>query len=342
MPAKKPLPPEVYALWKSLYGNRTLYEIGTELIRTFPDEFRLNGGFVDARSAYIRCYRAAMEPALDQMGAAAISRMPEPQVLPSMLRPLIVPYKDCVVISDAHIPFHIEELFGDSLLFAKAHKIRRVVLNGDFLDFLFFSSYENLAKEKLEETWLAAARAFEAMFDHGVSEVLYNAGNHEHRYERKSGVPVMAMLAHIIDQGLAIAPGLGNAIKKRVRMTNMFWQRHTDTPDGIDWSIEHQWNHRQVRGSTASALAANTTECHTLTGHEHHYAMQLAPNARYYAVSCPTMQDADNAEYMVRRKRVGNKQCEGFAWIMDGCPGLWSHRDPEPAKVRRIKAKAVL
>lgn len=344
MPKRSPVSAEVLARWRLLKdGERNIYDIGRLLLQEFPDQFPKNGPMpMSPRSAYIKCWREAQQPELAAAERSAIDKMPEPQKLAALLQPIIEPYQDTIVISDAHLPFHLENVFADALLFAKAHKLKRASLLGDFLDFTFFSSYDNLTQERLDETWLTCARALEALFDHGVEEVFWCAGNHEHRFERVSGVPVMAMLAHVLDAGLAISSSLGKAIKKRVRTTNMFWLHYTNTPDGIDWRLDHQWNHRRVRGSTASALALETNECHTMTGHEHHYSLQLAQNGRYFAVSCPSMQDPQSAEYMVRRAKVGARQCEGFGWLIDGLPGLWSDRDPEPAKARRLRRGSLL
>ena len=289
-----------------------------------------------ARNIWVACYRQDEELGISDQVESAVESVPRAIDLPPVMESLEAPYRDCLLLSDVHVPFHDETILAEALVFAKNNGLRRAVLNGDTLDMLGFSSYDGLTSEDVRASLSRCGELFEAMLDHGITEIHMTTGNHEHRFERKVGSALgfRELLGHVY---VEMDPGAAKAARRAVKCTNRFWLRYYDTPDSIDWQIHHQFNYRQKRLSTAMDLALKVTNCHTATGHEHHWGMSVTENGKWFAVNLPTCQAEERTEYKERRKGVYTSWVRGFGWLIDGVPGLWWHEAPEQWKRRMLR-----
>jgi predicted phosphodiesterase len=88
---------------------------------------------------------------------------------------------DCLVTSDWHLPHHKEDLFERLLEVAKAWKIQRLIINGDFLNMDAFSKWKG---HRFNVPWNierdVAQHVIQRLFD-TFEEVVYILDNHDRR-----------------------------------------------------------------------------------------------------------------------------------------------------------------
>lgn len=338
VPARRTIPKASMHKFLELRDDRSMniHQKGDQIRQCDPD-FWADPPRLD-RNIYVACYRQAEDSGFADEVAAAQDKLPRPVELPPMLEKLDRSYKDVLLFSDNHLPFHDIDVIAEGLVFAKTHKLRRCVLNGDTLDLHWASNYTNLSGEDHDESFAQLAQFFVALLDHGLSEILLNFGNHEDRISRMTHgkLHLWSLIAMAID---TLPSRDRMRVRKAVTATNRPYIRFTDTPDGIDWVIGHPRRYRGKRLSLAADIALKWAKCHVATGHEHHIGWTITDCGSYFAVNLPCTQAAERTEYLQMDMSPTARPLKGFGWIIDGMPGLMPEIAPEPYKRAMMKPR---
>lgn len=95
-------------------------------------------------------------------------------------------YKNVLVLSDIHFPFHDEKALLAALKYGQEKKVDAIFLNGDILDFYQLSFHEKDPRKVSFKEEIEMGRQFLAMLrrDFPGTAIYYIPGNHEVRLER--------------------------------------------------------------------------------------------------------------------------------------------------------------
>lgn len=334
---RRKLPAEVVDLYRKLKDDNSmnLTTKGKIIMEQYPDHFV---GILP-RSAYVACQREDDNDQAGHLVAEARETLPTAVDLPPILDEVVWSYQDCLLFSDNHLPFHDSDVIAEGMAFAKAQKLRRVVLNGDTLDLHWASKYVNLSGEDSEASFRQLADYFVALMDHGLREIVLDFGNHEDRITRATDGRLH--LWSIVAMAIDTLPSRDRMrVRKAVTATNRPYITLVDTPDGTNWVIGHPRRYRQKRLSLAADLALKTFKCHVATGHEHHIGVTVSDCGDYWAMNLPCTQAAERTEYLQMDMSPTPRPIKGFGWLIDGVPGVWWEKAAEQWKRKQLKAKS--
>ena len=92
-------------------------------------------------------------------------------------------YKNWLVISDLHVPYHNISALTECLNYGIQKKIDAILINGDGMDFYMASKFEpDPRKRNMKEEFAAFGELLEIL--RKIAPVFYKLGNHEERLER--------------------------------------------------------------------------------------------------------------------------------------------------------------
>tara|TARA_S200002703_G_scaffold18690_1_gene15220 strand:+ start:2989 stop:3999 length:1011 start_codon:yes stop_codon:yes gene_type:complete len=109
-----------------------------------------------------------------------------PESLVEEWRPFVIPkaYKNLLVLSDIHVPYHERDAVWSAVHYGKENGCDAVLLNGDVMDFYQLSRYDKDPRKRGFEQEIKLGREFFAwlrsMFD---CPIYFKLGNHEERYQ---------------------------------------------------------------------------------------------------------------------------------------------------------------
>lgn len=89
-------------------------------------------------------------------------------------------YRNWLIISDLHIPYHNIRAITESLNYGIAKNIDAILINGDLIDFYWLSNFEkNPMKRSVPEELIAVEEFLKVL--RGIAPVFYKFGNHDER-----------------------------------------------------------------------------------------------------------------------------------------------------------------
>jgi predicted phosphodiesterase len=250
-----------------------------------------------------------------------------PEVENTLPLELVLPYSDCIVMGDSHMPYIHKRALIDMLVRAKELGIKTLVLNGDTLDFDWCSYYAGMtgpsdihSVKRHERVIYDIMHALCGVFD----KIIIVKGNHDDR--------IMARL----DQRLSISSvwkmflcpdddwtdrngnKLPNLLNK-CTITERFYAVMKGSPTG-DWLFTHQKNYSQIVGRVASRLSA-MKDINTCCGHQHHLGSVTSDSDKaHYAIDGGCMFDPSKIEYKNMRHTLHKKSIIGWVEIVGGEP----------------------
>ena len=260
--------------------------------------------------------------------AKACAIMPDiPNNLPDEL---VVPYQDCVVVGDAHMPYIHKPAMIRMLCQAKEANIKTLVLNGDALDFDWASYFISMAAPgTMEAVELHRRAIYDIMYAlSGIFTKIYiTRGNHDERLlARANKLLSLQSVWHMFacpddkwrDRDGNKLPNLLNVCE----ITERFYMTMTGSPTG-DWRFTHQKNYSVIPGRVASRLATKFN-CNVIAAHEHHLAMVTSGTvANHYALSGGWLGDERKVEYKQMRDTLHPKSTVGWIALVDGVPQVF-------------------
>ena len=91
-------------------------------------------------------------------------------------------YKNWLLLSDLHVPYHNIRAITEMLNYGISKNIDAIFLNGDVLDFYMLSKFNpDPRKRDFQEELLALEKLIDVL--RGIAPVFYKLGNHEERFE---------------------------------------------------------------------------------------------------------------------------------------------------------------
>jgi len=238
---------------------------------------------------------------------------------PSPLIGLEVPYQDCHIWNDTHIPFHIPELMDLSLERASASGVRCLVIGGDFMDMGWASKYVSWGTQgptqTAEEFLVARGILREAL---RVFDTIYIIpGNHDgtrFKYMSNGTLGFRQLMDMVL--GGEVKPDAG----KRIVIGERRWMVLKDSPWG-DWRITHPVSARSAPLSLAQVLAHKYRQ-NIITAHQHYLGVSFDRYGQYVICDGGHMQDESLTEYKLEVDSTHSSWAPGYVELIGGWPTL--------------------
>lgn len=231
---------------------------------------------------------------------------------------------DAIVTCDFHIPLHDPILINTMINVARIHKIKKLIIGGDYYNMETFSSFlpyqpeAALDIERYDGTYIM--KALLQTFD----EIIFIWGNHDFRLTRKLGFKrsfeecMRWMLSDLTEKEM-----------KKIKFSELDYMYYypepkTDIvlPFGRKFRICHPRNFSSVPLTVGRKLAQKYN-CSIITAHSHHFAIGVAPNGVDLVLEGGGFFDKDRTEY-IQRTTNHHEWVQGFTMFKDGLPTLIS------------------
>lgn len=241
-----------------------------------------------------------------------------PPLAPTAFEPLVLPYRDCLLWCDVHVPYHLNEAMAASLRSAVSNNLRRIIIAGDFMDTHWgskFISWKTKAvhHESIREEFAIAQAIFAILLD-TFEEVIIIPGNHDGgRWQRfTNGAVDFELLCSFMG---------GWKVDEKPDKLTIGMNRSLvleGSPWG-DWRITHPRKARKVPLSLAEELAAKYG-MNILTAHQHHLGSRMHRHLPYICCDGGHLQDASITDYKQEVDDAHANWVAGWVELVDGWP----------------------
>jgi predicted phosphodiesterase len=241
-----------------------------------------------------------------------------PPLTPTAFSPLVLPYKDSLVWSDVHIPYHLPEAMERSLDSALDKGITRIILAGDFMDVHWGSRFmawktKGMDVENIKQEFAITSRIFKLLLEL-FEEVVVIPGNHDGgRFQHLSNGSIDFSLLCAFMIGCSPAEMPENLIVGMNR-----WLVMEGSPRG-DWRITHPAKSRKVPLMLAEELAAKFQQ-NILTAHQHHLGVRMHRHLPYICCDGGCLQDERLTDYKQETDDSHANWAPGWVELVDGWP----------------------
>jgi len=216
---------------------------------------------------------------------------------------------DWLILSDCHVPYHDAEFCNALVSYALRTGIRKVILNGDFLDWAAFSPFGSLIEVEADAELASASQFIEALCD--FDRIVQLTGNHEVRLIRTLNYKLKA------EQLLRLYTTTVN--EQKIQVTDYHWC-WVDTKAGR-WRVTHPRNAHMQPCSVARRLTAKHN-CHVAVGHDHICGMILTEDGKTWAISTGVCLYPGKLEYISIVDNTRWAVARGALILRDGRPEL--------------------
>jgi len=245
---------------------------------------------------------------------------PPPAAAPS-LPPIIfdgidVPYEDCHVWCDLHVPMHNNRLVDLSIERAHFQGIRTLCVVGDLMDMAWASRFQNWAKHgprEVEEEFAEARKVLNRARQH-FNTILICAGNHD-----GTRLKQMSHGALTMDHLLTLVLG-DDAWKDdgSIQITDQRYMVLRGSPWG-DWRLTHPDKARAVPLSLAQSIS-QTKHCNVLTAHQHYLGVAFDRFGKHIIADGGYMSREDLMEYKQELDTPHSSWAPGYIELIGGLP----------------------
>jgi hypothetical protein len=209
-----------------------------------------------------------------------------------------------MVFADPHIPFHSVPMMTRAIAVAEVNNIRRLCVDGDFVDNHFISDVfrESQSSSKMtgDEAYEVAEDIIGVLLKTFTGGIWFLEGNHEAWGEKiLHGRLKIKTLAKMfgVDGKAKISP--------------------FDHGYVGDWCVIHGKNYSGIHPTTPPLRYCRIKDCSCIQGHQHLSGEAYTENGKHVAVPMGCMCDPKNMEY-VQRKTTTNPKWMGEFVIIDG------------------------
>lgn len=250
-----------------------------------------------------------------------------PDIKPPIPPELIVPYEDCIVVGDSHMPYIHKAALVAMLQSAKENGPATLILNGDALDFDLYSSYQSMAAPgTLVEADAHRRAIYEIMFAlaGAFSKIYVLRGNHDARLLKMAGKKlslssVWQMFAVPADEWRDYDGNSYPNLLNIMTITERYYMTMIGGPTGT-WRFTHQKNYSTVPGSVPRKIASKLG-CNVVGAHTHHLCVTTSGTKdNYYAVEGGCLFDQRKIEYKEMRDTTHPENSVGWVTIRNGVP----------------------
>lgn len=257
-------------------------------------------------------------PKVNDLEITAKSRfIPEDKFDIKRFKPLVVE-GDAIITCDYHIPLHDPGFINVMIRCAKKHKIKKLVIAGDYFNMEDFSSYPPAQPEASIRIERHDGNLIMKTLLKTFDEIVFTWGNHDFRLTRKLGFKksfeecMQWMLASLTPDEW-----------QKVKISDLDYMLYYPTgKDGLKFRICHPKNYSDVPLAVGKKLAVKYG-CSIITAHSHHCAIGAAPNGVDMLIEGGGFFDKHRTEY-IQRTTDNHEWVQGFTVFQDGLPTLYS------------------
>lgn len=243
--------------------------------------------------------------------------IPEDKFLIERFKPLVA-VGDAIVTCDYHIPLHDPGLINVMIRAAKKHKVKNLIIAGDFFNMEDFSSYPPPQPEAAIDIERYDGNLVMKTLLKTFDQIYFIWGNHDFRLTRKLGFKksfeecMTWMLSELTEEEWT-----------RLHVSELDHMTYYPTgEDGLQFRICHPKNYSDVPLAVGKKLAVKYG-CSIITAHSHHCAIGAAPNGVDLLIEGGGFFDKERTEY-IQRTTDNHEWVQGFTVFRDGLPTLYS------------------
>ena len=216
---------------------------------------------------------------------------------------------DAMVIGDVHVPTTDYDFAQLVCAVAKKHKIKKLIVAGDFFNMDAFSSY---ARVLMDVTWkqeklasLQLMKEWVRVFD----EIYLLMGNHDRRLQKWTNgmMDDEDIFEHLLGNAKTVTSNYGHCVLK--------------TSTG-EWRITHPKNYSVLQLNVADHLA-NKFQQHIIGHHEHHLAIGFDRYKRYVIINNGGLFAQEKMGYVQMDDGKNPNMVNGFCMMKNGHPYLY-------------------
>lgn len=218
-----------------------------------------------------------------------------------------IPEERVLVLGDAHVPYHDENLLADALCRADMLKVDAIVWLGDLLDNPTFSSW---GQDDLTTTFERELTIVEGIVREAatiVKKQYWSFGNHEQRWFRKMGE--QCNMSH-----LAKIAGLGDLLKSGqfVVSDNPTLDYHHRT-----WMLTHPADY-SGQPLAVPGIIADRFEQNVVSAHAHHWAQGKSPSGKFTVIESGGLFNTSRIKYVQHRVTRHRSWVQGYVLLDHG------------------------
>lgn len=230
----------------------------------------------------------------------------------------LVAVGDAIVTSDFHIPLHDPGFINAMINAARKHKIKKLIIGGDYFNMEDFSSYPPPQPEAAINVERRDGNLIMKTLLRTFDEIWFFWGNHDFRLTRKLGFKksfeecMEWMLCELTEEE-----------KKRVHISELDHMVYYPAgEDGLKFRVCHPKNYSDVPLAVGKKLAVKYN-CSIITAHSHHCAIGAAPNGVDILIEAGGFFDKERTEY-IQRTTDNHEWVQGFTIFEEGLPRVVS------------------
>lgn len=237
-----------------------------------------------------------------------IDRLPE---YPNFNDIVTLPWDRWALTADWHCPFVNKKLFKELLKQCRRHKIKHLVIGGDFLDLNAFSKFFQLTRVRWAEEKEYARQVLQIL-QGAFKEIYFMASNHEMRYLKAFQHGCMGEKDDLFDM---------------LSFDNKHVIWHNKMRVG-NWMIIHPRTARRLQLSFARSIAPQYPGLHIALAHGHLQGLTTTENGKQWLLDIGMMGDPDKFEYVNINQTSYQHWVSGAALIDGDNPPhlLWGNR----------------
>lgn len=245
-----------------------------------------------------------------------------PPLAPTAFEPLVLPYEDCLVWCDIHIPYHRADVIEQSLESAVNHGLKNLLIAGDLMDIHWGSKFMSWKTkgghhENIRQEFAITQKIF-SILDRTFEKIIIIPGNHD-------GGRFMHMTGGSVDFELLCSWMFGYRVDEKPEKLKIGLNRSVTlqgSPRG-DWRITHPRKARKVPLALAEELAAKF-QCNVLTAHQHHLGVRMHRHLPYICCDGGHMQDERITDYKQEVDDAHANWVAGWVELVDGWPNCYA------------------
>lgn len=225
---------------------------------------------------------------------------------------------DFISVSDVHVPYWNRDLFDRLFKIATKFKIKRLIINGDFLNGDAFSRWPTGNKgADYQEREFTAAEFVLAKCLNTFKEIVYTMGNHEERFKKALMCQVQegrlfGMLKTQISTESHPNP------KAKIRLSSYPYCIVDEK-----WFVCHPSVFSQLGGKVPSEIA-DIEQMNVIAGHNHQFGIQCSRSGKYIGIDQGMACDGSKVEYYKMSVNTYKKWQNGFTMVKNGFPYVFN------------------
>lgn len=231
--------------------------------------------------------------------------------------PIVAKWKRTMVTADWHIPLYDPVVVNKMILTARDQDINRLVVAGDWFNFDALSQYDpKQSSAGLEREYYEGNSVMRVLLE-TFNEIVFTWGNHDARMHKALGYKMRFAEAMRMVFGI-----LGDEALDHIQFTNL--DHMILKSGGEEFYIAHPANYNATPLASARKIA-NKVNMNVITAHSHHAAIGFAEDGHKIVAEAGGLFDKTKTEYL-KRTTTFPTWTQGFLWVDDGTPHLWTPR----------------